>query len=200
MFTTHDAIYTEEYYLRDVEGPASQAAPHIARSIVEVFAPNTLIDVGCGTGAMMAALRDLGVRVSGLEYAAAGIRLCQQRGLDVRKFDIENDMQPARETYDCAMSLEVAEHIPKRAAGRFVDLLCGLSDVVICSAARPGQPGVDHVNLKPKSYWVEHFRQRGFALSGVTEVLSSRWQSAGIADFYHGNLMVFCRTSSQGQS
>lgn len=39
--------------------------------------------------------------------------------------------------FDLALSLEVAEHLPKKSAEIFVDTLCKLSDTIIFSAAIP---------------------------------------------------------------
>src|SRR4051812_48530285 len=116
-FDVHDAIYDAAYYAAGVAGPANQAAPHIAASIIQHFAPRRLIDVGCGTGAMLAELRSRGVDVCGLE-------LCRARGLPVRRFDIEHDNWPAIEPGDVVLSTEVAEHLPARTADRYVALLC----------------------------------------------------------------------------
>ena len=188
----HDATYNDEYYENDVEGPAAFAAPHIARSVVACFRPNSLIDIGCGTGAMLAQFRELGVKVSGLEYSSAGIRRCRQRGLDVMKFNIERDKPPSVHA-DLALSLEVAEHLPEWASERFVKLLCQTSPIVIVSAAQPGQPGTDHVNLQPKTYWIAKFSSicgRSYNAS-VRERLAEEWRKAGVAGFYWDNLMVF---------
>ena len=153
-FGVHDAIYDDKYYQEDVEGPAVQASAIVASTIIDRYRPRTLMDVGCGAGAMLAAFRDRGVSVTGLEYSKAGLRRCQARGLSVTKFDIENDTLRNNATYDLVLSLEVAEHLPEHTADRYVGLLARLSRIVIISAAKPGQGGTDHVNLKPKSYWI----------------------------------------------
>jgi SAM-dependent methyltransferase len=192
---SHNAIYDEEYYERDVEGPANQSAPHIARSIVERFSPRSLVDVGCGTGAMMEAFKRLGVSVLGLEYSKAGIERCKKRELEVIKFNIERDAAPERFSFDIALSMEVAEHLPASVAPKYVLLLCRLAPIVICSAARPGQGGVDHVNLQPKEYWIELFADNHRAIDQAsTDALAMYWQQKGVAGFYYENLMVFGAT------
>lgn len=192
LLQTHDSIYDEAYYDRDVEGPAAQAAPHLAQSIIAHFDPKTLIDVGCGTGVILTAFRDRGVSVAGLEYSAAALRRCRERSLNVQKFDLEKDTLEAARIYDLALSLEVAEHLPENVADRFVDLLCSLSPVVVCSAARPGQGGVDHVNLQPRSYWIEKFAERGFCFEeATTRQIAAEWRAQQVAGYYYENLMVF---------
>src|SRR5262245_52407431 len=85
----HDGIYDTDYFVQMDEW-ALQAAPIMARSIKEMFAPNSVIDVGCGTGALLQSFCDLGCRGTGFEYANAAIKHCQERGLEVRKFDLES--------------------------------------------------------------------------------------------------------------
>jgi SAM-dependent methyltransferase len=195
-FDVHDAIYDAAYYAADVAGPADQAAPHIAASIVHHFAPRRAIDIGCGTGAMLAALKALGVDVYGLEYASAAIELCQARGLPVQRFNIEKDDFPAVAPADVVLSTEVAEHLPERVADRYVALLCHFGTVVVMSAAQPGQGGTDHVNLQPPSYWIGKFADRGYRHDRKrSEAIAESWKKNGVADFYHENLMVFRRGS-----
>lgn len=88
--------------------------------------------------------------------------------------------------------MEVAEHLPEAVAGKYVRLLCKLAPVVICSAAHPGQGGVDHVNLKPKQYWIDLFAGEGYRLDrDATDALAKEWAQENVILYYHENLMVF---------
>ncbi len=99
--------------------------------------------------------------------------------------------------YDIAISLEVAEHLPEKVADRYVGLLCGLSSIVIFSAATPGQSGTDHVNEQPHSYWIEKFSARGYSHDGTSsKKFAQEWSVAHVADFYYKNIMVFARKES----
>ena len=150
---------------RYVEAAAIQSAGPISNSIILQFSPKSVIDVGCGTGALLAAFRERGYLVAGIEYSDAGLHYCRARGLIVTKFDIEQDVPTsmfAGPQYDIAISLDVAEHLPEKVADRYVGLLCGLSSIVIFSAATPGQGGTDHVNEQPHSYWIEKFSACGY--------------------------------------
>src|SRR5215471_10528493 len=73
----HDAIYNVEYYEAIVEGPAARSAKSIAASILADFRPSTVVDVGCGTGALLKAMQDGGCKVFGLEYSEAAIKYCR---------------------------------------------------------------------------------------------------------------------------
>ena len=156
----HDGVYNAQYY-GIFEAPVEKGAPVICASILNAFHPATLIDVGCGTGALIKAFRERGVRVAGLEYSDAALVLCRARDLDVRKFDLEKDLLATAERFDVAVSMEVAEHLPARVADQYVALLAKLSDVIVFTAARPGQGGQDHVNEQPPSYWISRFASHG---------------------------------------
>ena len=192
---SHEDIYTAEYYQRDVEGPARCAAPVISASIMRDFNPRRVVDLGCGTGALLEALKNHGCDCQGFEYSDSGLALCRSRGLHVAKFDIEHDSIPSQlGKFDVALSTEVAEHLPARCADRFVDVLASLAPVIVLTAATPGQGGTDHVNEQPHEYWIEKLKARGYQYElSRSQNWRWAWESAGIADFYYRNVMVFQR-------
>src|SRR5207248_2821891 len=49
----HDILYDSEYFRRMIEGSAVRSAEAIADSILSDLAPRTVVDVGCGTGALL---------------------------------------------------------------------------------------------------------------------------------------------------
>jgi len=188
-----DDIYSPKYYQTLVEPYARRSVPQMAQSIVETFHPASVIDVGCGSGALLVALRKLGVRrLIGLDSSEAGLDIARARGLDARKFDITADGWTGGERFDVAVSMETAEHLPKNSADRYVALLCSLAPVVIFTAAHPGQGGIGHLNEQPPEYWTELFKSHGFQLAEKTAAdWKTAWSAAGVANFYARNLMVF---------
>lgn len=66
--------------------------------------------------------------------------------------------------FDLVQSLEVAEHLPVHAAASFVHTLTRHADLVLFSAAPPGQGGEHHVNEQPYGFWRDLFAQRGYAM------------------------------------
>ncbi len=193
----HDVVYDEDYYRLKVDSAASRSAAVIARSIVADIVPRTrsAIDVGCGTGALLEELRARGCEVCGLEYSDAALARLRSVGLRVFKSNFEQDDFSVAERFDLVVSMEVAEHLPEKVAGRFVDLLCRLADRIVFTAAPPGQGGTDHVNEQPAEYWVDMFRKRGFRHdAGLSESWRESWRcSQRVQSFYYDNLMVFRR-------
>ncbi len=191
-YATHDEIYDKKYYLEVVDPPAVRSAATVGATINEKLHPSTVIDLGCGTGALIRCLAQLGIRCVGLEYAELGVGICKDRGLDVHKFDVTRDTLPVSEVFDLAISIEVAEHLPEESADRFVSTLCSLADQVILTAAGPTETSPYHLNCQPKQYWVEKFFSAGFILDGdLVEEFRREWTGTCVQHWYWRNLMVF---------
>lgn len=141
-FAGRDDIYNADYY-RLVDQMARHSVEPISASIGGEFKPRTVVDVGCGTGALLMALARHGVSGTGLEYSESALAVCRQRRLDVEKFDLTRDALAAGRRYDVAVSTEVAEHILAEYADRLVGLIVAFSDNVVFTAATPGQGGGD---------------------------------------------------------
>jgi SAM-dependent methyltransferase len=192
---THEEMYDADYYAKYVDPGMGESVGAISSSIMERFSPQTAVDVGCGTGRLLVALRERGVRVQGMEYSQAACKICEERGLKVYRVDLEKDAIPPLKA-DVVVSTEVAEHLPERCANHFVDVLCGISSTVVLTAATPGQGGTDHVNEQPHEYWIEKFRGRGYEyLEADTLAWRRRWKDAGALGCYYSNVMLFRRAS-----
>jgi SAM-dependent methyltransferase len=194
----HEWVYNADFFSMTVRGPAVQSALAIATSIINDLGPRTVIDVGCGIGALLEVLKERGCTVRGIDYADYALGYCRSRGLDVLKLNLECDAYPIDETFDVAVSMEVAEHLPASAADRFVDLLVSLSPCVVFTAAPPGPGGRDHVNEQPFCYWIAKFSDRGYWHDEqLTEKWREEWRQVGtVAHWYYRNLMVFRRSPS----
>jgi SAM-dependent methyltransferase len=187
----HDDIYDERYFEKIVEPTMQLSARAMAASIARDLSPARAIDVGCGTGVLLTELRVLGIHAMGFELADAAIARCHARGLDVRKLDIEHDPIPDVRA-DVVVSTEVAEHLPESCAEKFVDLLAGLADRVLLTAAMPGVDGTDHVNEQPNEYWIDKFERRGRLFDRHTSLAwRDEWEKAGVAHCFWSSAMLF---------
>lgn len=194
---THDQIYGEGYF-RFVERTTGESAPVIAASILELFRPASVIDVGCGTGVLLECLREKGVRVKGLEYARAALEHCRRRQLDVVPFDLESDTAPDLGRADVVVSMEVGHQLRPEAADRYVGMLCGLGDVVLFSSETPG--GGDQLprNEQPHAYWIDKFRGRSFAfLEPLSRQVRDGWRERKVAPWFARNLLIFERQGGE---
>jgi len=196
----HNHIYTKEFFLKDVEDASLISAPIIAEHIISKWKPRRVIDVGCGTGALLEALRKKGnCYCLGLDFADPALEICRSRDLEVEKFNIERDSFKQSIRFDIAISLEVAEHLSERNADRYVELLTDLAPVVVLSAAGPGQEGTGHVNIQPKKYWITKFANRCFRYDEKLSIhWSHNWRDRGVAHWYYSNLMIFLVEPDRG--
>ncbi len=192
-FRIHNqSIYTRAYYESDVENAAAVSAPVIVESVVNAFQPKHVIDVGCGSGAILETFARHGVSVFGLEYSEAGCNFCRERGVAVKQFDVRFDDLGDFTRPDVVFCTEVAEHIAEPYSQRLVDLLTSIADRVIFTAATPGQGGTDHINEQPRDYWIAKFRDRKYCYrSELTELWSEEWRQSGVAYWYWANVFVF---------
>src|SRR4051794_2436280 len=110
-----------EKYRRWRELGAQGKADHIvelARAI-GTGAPRTILEVGCGDGAVLADLgrRGFGTARTGLEISASGVALAAQRPEvdEARVFD-GTRIDAADGAYDLAFATHVLEHVPQPAS------------------------------------------------------------------------------------
>jgi SAM-dependent methyltransferase len=124
--------------------------------------PGTLLDVGCGTGTWLRAALDLGVKniygIDGIEVAEDYL-LVPRRCIQVK--DLSRRVYLDRK-FDVVLCMEVAEHMPADGAPRLIETLVAHSDMILFSAAAPGQQGQHHVNCQWPRYWQELFNAHGY--------------------------------------
>jgi SAM-dependent methyltransferase len=188
----HDDVYDNTYYETFVEPTTAASAPTMAVSIVRELAPKSVVDLGCGTGALLAALAAAGVPGRGLEYAKAAIGIARARGITVDQYDIEHDPIPGSKA-DVAISTEVAEHLPESCADRFVEALVTIAQrAIVLTAAVPSGGGTDHVNEQPNEYWIAKLARKGAELDAdLTQRWRAEWTAAGVAHCFASAVMVF---------
>jgi methionine biosynthesis protein MetW len=79
----------------------------------EVEVGSSVLDIGCGDGSLLEALRNLkNVRGVGIEISDYAIELARKRGVEVIKGDVSNREFRIDTVYDYIIISEVLEHIP----------------------------------------------------------------------------------------
>jgi SAM-dependent methyltransferase len=188
-----DLVYTDEFFTR-VDAESRPLYDLLVDSLAKIWAPRTVLDVGCGSGYILDRFAQRGVEVRGIEGSRAAIRMAASRGRIVRA-NLERGV-PRLGRFDLCLCLEVGEHLRARAADGLVDGLTSSSDVVLFTAAHPGQPGRAHLNTQPKRYWQALFAGHGFERSPREKELAAAISSISQPAYIHENLMVFERVLS----
>lgn len=187
--------YDEEYY-----GWLTECAVGSARVIVplvlDLVQPKSVVDVGCGVGAWPAVFREHGVEeawgVDGDWVDTKALRIPREHFVEA---DLNAPLDLGRR-FDLVVSLEVAEHLDEANAVTFVETLTRHGPVVLFSAAVPDQGGASHVNEQWPAYWVEHFRQQGYAVADPFR--RAIWEDDRVAWWYTQNVFLFVREDRLG--
>ena len=182
--------YGSSFYDKQREGSLN-SAKIILPLIFSLTKPASVVDFGCGVGNWLATAKQLGVeRCLGLEGAWVKTQRLTLPDLDLKETDLEQPVS-LQERFDLAMSLEVAEHLAPGRADSFVADLCAASDVVLFSAAIPGQHGIGHQNEQWPSYWAERFIRHGYMpLDVVRPIIQS---DNTVKVWYRTNMVLYAR-------
>ena len=156
---------------------------------MEMISPASVLDVGCGTGAWLAEFRAHGVLdVLGLDGPWVPRPQLQIPDHLFVPTDLEHNIALER-TFDLAMCLEVAEHLPPESAARLVANLVHLAPIIVFSAAVPGQGGERHVNEQWPSYWAALFMSHGYA--GFNDLRLRLWDRPDVDVWYRQNTVCY---------
>jgi SAM-dependent methyltransferase len=161
MSSTQTGPYTDDFHAA-TEREALQSARIIVPILVELIAPTSVIDFGCGSGAWLKAFQESGItRLLGLDSHDLNESRLLIDPTCFRRVDLARRV-PCVEPFDLALCLEVAEHLPKGSAERLVAELARTAPVILFSAALPRQGGTHHVNEQWPWYWEREFARHSY--------------------------------------
>ena len=150
-----------DYADRASTGSALRIVPKVRAMLPDI---QSVADFGCARGAWLRVWAECGVH----DFCGVDGDYVDRTKLKIpAEFFVVRDLSRPVDLgrrFDIVQSLEVAEHLPEAAAKDFVGTLTAHSDVVLFSAAPPGQGGAHHVNEKPYEYWRDHFAEAGYTL------------------------------------
>lgn len=180
--------YTSDYfqsYLEEVKKSAEAIVP----IVMSLIRPESVVDVGCGTGIWLSRFKEHGVnQVLGIDGDYLDRNILELPNEEFRTVNLSHPFELER-TFDLTVCLEVAEHLPPESAETFVHCLSKLSPVILFSAAIPFQGGVHHVNEQWPEYWVKYFTDLGFLVWDC--VRAKIWKNTSVEYWYAQNILLF---------
>jgi len=168
---------------------ASLFLAEFVRSTLGGTKPASVLDIGCGRGVWLAEWKRQAIpRLQGLDGAYVDIKSLLVPQADFRATDISQPFD-LQQKFDLVECLEVAEHIPEANAETLVDNIVRHGDLVLFSAAIPGQGGEFLVNERPYAFWRAKFAARGY--QAYDAIRSQVAQLQEIEPWYRYNAFVF---------
>ena len=171
----YDALWRGEWGGMQDLGPVHR---HVARIIVDTvrrLQPASIIDVGCGNGANLAAIRraEPAIRLHGLDISREAIDVAQARVPDAsfEVLDVRSGGTPSA-TYDLVLSSQVIEHVPDDDGFlRMLRTLCAGHCFVgtMQGRMRRSEERIGHLRNYTRSGLVEKMERAGFAVERVIE-------------------------------
>jgi SAM-dependent methyltransferase len=178
-------------FFDEVADGTRESAQVIVPLVTELLKPASVLDVGCATGTWLAEWSASGVSdVLGIDGEYVDRNALQ---IPVDRFepvDLQHSFSLGR-TFDLVQTLEVAEHLDESCADAFVESLARHGDVILFSAAIPGQGGTHHVNEQWPTYWAEKFAKAGYTAYDV--VRPRIWDDSRVQFWYRQNMLIFAR-------
>lgn len=171
-----------------------ESAAVVVPLLIKEFFPRSVVDVGCGLGAWLSVFSEHGAgEILGLDGPWVDRRLLEIAPKDFRAVDLGEPLDLARR-FDLALCLEVAHLLQPSLAEQLVGSLVQLSEVVVFSAAIPGQGGLGHVNEQWPRYWAERFATHSYVATDPIRVRV--WEEPDVKWWFAQNTTCYVATKT----
>jgi len=183
------STFYDHHFYDKLEKEVLKSSKVLAPIIVNKYNPKSILDIGCGNGIWLKTFEDYGIN----DYLGTDGDYVNEDifRADYSKFiakNLESEVN-FNKKFDLAISLEVGEHISKHSSETYIKSICKHSDLIIFSAAIPGQKGTNHINENPQSFWAELFKKQGF--HPYDEIRPIIWYDSRILYWYRQNIIVY---------
>ena len=183
-----ETTYNHEFFSsQSVE--SLQSAKIVVPFVIDLVRPKSVVDVGCGIGTWLSVFKELGIdNIKGLDgdYVDRSMLLIPEE--DFCAVDLSQPFS-LEKSFNLAISLEVAEHIPQSSANSFVQSLVSLAPLVLFSAAIPYQSGRNHLNAQWSEYWKQIFLKHKYVMFDPIRKLI--FNNDGVVWWYRQNIFMF---------
>jgi hypothetical protein len=175
-------------HLGEMPGSKNSAERCVPAILAAVGGIRSVVDLGGGDGGWLRVFQQHGVKqVMLIDCPEVAPHLVINKG-DFLPCDLSRDL-PSPRRFDLAVCLECAEHLPAHRAGPLVEWLTKSADIVVFSAAIPGQYGHGHINLRFPDFWEGLFAVHGYRKHDLLRAKIVNDQA--IAWWYRQNMVVF---------
>ena len=187
-------LYDDAYCkMIDAKEWRHRLTPPTVKVLYDHFKPTSVVDVGCANGLHLKAFKELGVErllgIEGTKHWAPYI----EKYFDSRYVieDLRKPLNPLEPKFDLVFCVEVLEHLEEKYAEQAVKNLIGMGDT-LCISACPLTGGFHHVNVKPRRYWINLFKEHGVNYcNDEVDKLQSIFKKMNCSGWFKTGLKVF---------
>ena len=187
----------EVKYIHIKEEHNTIAASLVLPLIFNIIRPISMLDIGCGIGTWLSMAKSLGVdHIFGIDGAYVNIELLEEH-ISSKEFlshDLNSPIDLGKK-FNMVVCLEVAEHLPEASAAVLVESLIRHSDVILFSAAIPGQGGQNHLNEQWPEYWAHLFEEHEYVFLDIIRPLI--WDNSDVDFWYKQNIFLVVKSNHE---
>jgi len=187
--TTYDGI-SQEAWLEELHKTDWWTQRHFMAFCAMYGMPESLLDVGCGTGSLVSLASILSINSFGIDQLI-------DESYPRQNYKHHNLTEYIRiGEFEIVWCIEVAEHLHESAHATLCDTLAdnlAPHGFLVFSAAFPNQGGMGHVSERPSKYWQDQFSLRNLSHKKDMAVnLSLLWSNIGSPLYWlPANVLIF---------
>jgi len=188
-----DALYTRDYFRQNTIRYC-ETAKKVVNILIKYFKPKSVIDIGCGNGLYLKEFENNGIKdLVGIDGSSNAKKESIVNKKLIKIHDLRKPFYPEKK-YDLCLCIEVAEHIEKKYSFTLVETLTRCSNLIIFTAAFPGQGGRGHVNEQKPEFWINLFDKLNFKYNkNLTKKIKIEMEKNNVLKHISNNLLIFVR-------
>ena len=172
-----------------LEGDPSSYDVGVFNHILGNNDPQSIIDVGCGSGQPLSYFDNQNIELTGIDGSPIALFHAKIKfpNISFYNHDFTKGTLNTERYFDIGLSIEFLEHVKEEYQENYMNLFKRCKKCYV-TFAPPGMPGYHHVNCRTEEYWIEVFASHGFKfLKEETDIIRNR-ASAG---YFKGYGLVF---------
>lgn len=181
-------VYDKSFF-DDLTTGSGESASICSSVVYNLLNSQSVADIGCGRGEWLANFKQLGATkvlgIDGTDLPSSDLLIDPS---EYKIADLSTNIS-IDQSFDLAISLEVAEHLPKSSAEQFISMLTSIAPAILFSAAIPGQGGVHHINEQWPAYWATLFDKHNYGFCDVLRL--GFWDDHRVKPWYAQNMLIF---------
>lgn len=183
-------IYSSNFF-KDIKNGSTNSANQVVPVVLEFFCPKSVLDVGCGEGDWLSVFNNYGVHdIMGIDGDYVNMDSLSINSNFFYPHDLSTPFQ-LHKKFDLVVSLEVAEHLTIDKAFIFIENLVNHGDIILFSAAVPGQGGTYHLNEQWPDFWAKIFEMHNYI--PIDCLRDKIWNLRNVEWWYKQNILFFIK-------